>query len=253
MSALGKEPAIRRKNEKEAASERLLPLVPLWLLAPLWFISLALPNLVYSGVSWYDTLHIVKWAAAGIPVGVAILAAGLRLAYYGRKRIDMRIDLFGTLWLALLARKIAAVDDSPPFAQRLGRRSRSAAALWPAARPSAQLPAARQPEAQQRRAASRASIACPRAAALPEPAPSEPAPTASPAAQAAAPIAIAWAAALPPKSIVAALPLKLRHPEFVVAQPPIARRRQRPSAVELALSPLHILCPPYLEAPRGFS
>ena len=103
LSALNKEPAGRKIKGKEATLDAPLPLVPVSLLVPLWFISLALPNLVYSGMSWYDTLHIVKWAVAGMPVGIAVLTAGFRLAYYGRQRIDFRIDLFGTLWMILLA------------------------------------------------------------------------------------------------------------------------------------------------------
>ncbi|MCL2009303.1 MAG: O-antigen ligase family protein [Synergistaceae bacterium] len=89
--------------KNKAISGVPLPLVPVLLLAPLWFVSLALPNLVYSGLSWYDTLHIVKWAVAAIPVGIAALAAGGRMVFYGRERVDLKIDLFGTLWLTLLA------------------------------------------------------------------------------------------------------------------------------------------------------
>ena len=44
-----------------------MPLVPPALLVPLWFAALALPNLVYSGVSFYDTLHIMKWTITSIP------------------------------------------------------------------------------------------------------------------------------------------------------------------------------------------
>ena len=99
---------INRKNkEKEAFSEAALktslPLVPLVILAPLWFISLALPNLVYSGIYWYDTLHLLKWFAAGVPVGGALIVAGNRLVVYGRERINFKIDVFGAIWLGLLA------------------------------------------------------------------------------------------------------------------------------------------------------
>ena len=38
-----------------------LPLVPIWLLVPLWLISLVVSNLIYSGVRFADTLHILKW------------------------------------------------------------------------------------------------------------------------------------------------------------------------------------------------
>ncbi|MBQ7592988.1 MAG: O-antigen ligase family protein [Synergistaceae bacterium] len=79
-----------------------LPLVPAGLLLPLWFISLALPNLVYSGIRFADTLHILKWAVTGVPVAIAVFVAGLRLFYYGRERIKFKIDLFGAIWALIL-------------------------------------------------------------------------------------------------------------------------------------------------------
>ena len=79
-----------------------LPLVPPALLVPLWFAALALPNLVYSGVSFFDTLHIMKWTVAGLPVAAALLVAGARLVLYGRDRIRFEVDLFGVLWALLL-------------------------------------------------------------------------------------------------------------------------------------------------------
>jgi O-antigen ligase len=69
----------------------------------LWCVSLALPNLVYSGVYWYDTLHLIKFLVAGAPVGIAAIVAGARLLIYGRKRIEFKVDLFGMIWLGLLA------------------------------------------------------------------------------------------------------------------------------------------------------
>ncbi len=101
-------PATNKKTQgvnthPKPALSASLPLVPPLLLAPLWFISLALPNLVYSGVYWYDTLHLLKFFVTGVPVGIALIVAGLRLAVYGRERIDFRVDLFGTIWLGLLA------------------------------------------------------------------------------------------------------------------------------------------------------
>lgn len=90
-------------SSSPASAGEPLPLVPPLLLAPLWFISLALPNLVYSGVYWYDTLHLLKFFVAGVPVGVALIVAGIRLAVYGPGRIDFRVDPFGMAWLLLLA------------------------------------------------------------------------------------------------------------------------------------------------------
>ena len=79
-----------------------MPLVPPALLVPLWFAALALPNLVYSGVSFYDTLHIMKWTVTGVPIAIGLLVAGARLVLYGSGRIRFEVDLFGALWALLL-------------------------------------------------------------------------------------------------------------------------------------------------------
>ncbi len=105
--AASKPVTVNRQTPKnmrpEGSLNTPLPLVPAFVIVPLWLISLTLPNLVYSGVYWYDTLHIVKWAVAGIPVGVALLTAGARLLLYGKERIEFNVDLFGLIWLGLLA------------------------------------------------------------------------------------------------------------------------------------------------------
>ncbi len=90
-----------------AALNAPVPLVPPALLIPLWFAALALPNLVYSGVSFYDTLHIMKWTVTGVPIAIALLVAGARLALYGRDRIRFEVDLFGALWAVLLLSCVA--------------------------------------------------------------------------------------------------------------------------------------------------
>ena len=80
-----------------------VPLVPQWIFYPLIFISLALPNLIYSGVTWFDTLHILKWAWTMVPVGMISIIGGGMLAVYGSERTGFRLDLFGWVWLGLLA------------------------------------------------------------------------------------------------------------------------------------------------------
>ncbi|MDR1979447.1 MAG: O-antigen ligase family protein, partial [Synergistaceae bacterium] len=98
-------PANRKIKEKDApgGAPHVRPLVPLVVLAPLWCVSLALPNLVYSGVYWYDTLHLIKWFVAGVPVAAALIVGGVRLVWYGGERVSFKVDLFGTIWLGLIA------------------------------------------------------------------------------------------------------------------------------------------------------
>ncbi|HDQ92680.1 MAG TPA: hypothetical protein ENN89_01005, partial [Synergistetes bacterium] len=83
-------------------------------------IVLVLPNLLFSGTWWYESLHIIKWAAAFIPVGLLVFAAGLRIAS-GRAK-DPVIDPFGALWLflallLLLQPLWAPVRSFPTFAR----------------------------------------------------------------------------------------------------------------------------------------
>lgn len=66
------------------------------------FISLGLPNLIYSGIGWFDTLHIMKWSFAMVPIAISVIIAGISLALYGNERTDFKIDLFGWLWLIML-------------------------------------------------------------------------------------------------------------------------------------------------------
>lgn len=79
-----------------------LPLVPVWLLLPLWLISLAMPNLIYSGIMFADTLHILKWTVTGVPVAVAVFVAGWRIMRYGSVRVHVKIDMFAVIWLVIL-------------------------------------------------------------------------------------------------------------------------------------------------------
>ena len=93
----------RKENPRLPASGRALPLLPKWIFYPLILISLALPNLIFSGPSWFDTLHIMKWAWTMVPVALLSLTSGAVLALYGPERTGFRFDGFALLWFALLA------------------------------------------------------------------------------------------------------------------------------------------------------
>ena len=97
------------KNEKfkgsgnvKVVSLKGQPLVPGWLFCIAFMISFSLPNLVFSGRSFFDTLHIMKWTVTMVPIGVLALVAGVQLVRYGAKRLDFVIDPFGAVWLLLL-------------------------------------------------------------------------------------------------------------------------------------------------------
>lgn len=79
-----------------------VPLVPKWVLYVAFFITFSIPNLVFSGRSWFDTLHIMKWFVAMIPVAIVSLTAGIQLLRYGAKRTNFMLDPFAGVWLLLL-------------------------------------------------------------------------------------------------------------------------------------------------------
>jgi O-antigen ligase len=78
------------------------PLVPKWLLYAAFFISFSVPNLVFSGRYWFDTLHLMKWTVTIVPIGVLALFAGIILASREVDSVDFILDPFGALWLLLV-------------------------------------------------------------------------------------------------------------------------------------------------------
>lgn len=65
-------------------------------------LSLGLPNIIFSGLYWYDTLHIMKWMVSLVPVGLLCLWGGCRILLYYPKRLSFSLDPFGVLWGVLL-------------------------------------------------------------------------------------------------------------------------------------------------------
>jgi len=93
----------KQKNLKSVTSiaEQNETLVPMYILIPLWLIALTLPNLIYSGVFWYETLHLTKWVVCGASVALAGAIAGFRLLYYGSEKLAFKMDGFVVLWIIL--------------------------------------------------------------------------------------------------------------------------------------------------------
>ena len=90
-----------KKLRKLELAKNLDP-IPQALLWALFAISLCVPNIVYSGVLFADTLHILKWAITGVPVAIAAFIVGIRLFRYD-ERITIKFDLFAILWAIVLA------------------------------------------------------------------------------------------------------------------------------------------------------
>ena len=92
----------KEKPQRVPEKYKPVPLVFGSVLLFLWIISLTWPNLIYSGVNFADTLHILKWAVTGVPIAIALMIAGYRMMRYGPERLKLKIDIFALIWLVIL-------------------------------------------------------------------------------------------------------------------------------------------------------
>lgn len=103
---MGSNDSNRKKPEKFKGAKTTISqkhdLAPQWLVYIVFLISFALPNLVFSGRHFFDTLHIMKWTVTMVPVGVLALVAGVQLVRFGRERTNFTLDPFGIVWLLLV-------------------------------------------------------------------------------------------------------------------------------------------------------
>ncbi|MDO9507818.1 MAG: O-antigen ligase family protein [Thermovirgaceae bacterium] len=76
-------------------------LVPEPFLFGFLFISLVLPNIVFSGLFWFESLHLMKWVTAFLPIGILVAIAGLRIIFLKEVRKSFVLDPFGAVWLFL--------------------------------------------------------------------------------------------------------------------------------------------------------
>ena len=77
-------------------------LSPLWLFEGLFFVALVMPNLVFSGDYWYQTLHLMKWFVAMIPIALVSIVAGWQLLRRGPEATGFSLDPFAVVWLLML-------------------------------------------------------------------------------------------------------------------------------------------------------
>ncbi|MDO5562078.1 MAG: O-antigen ligase family protein [Synergistaceae bacterium] len=92
-----------RKQGKFIDGGDRVPLVNEIIFYYLMFVSLTLPNIIFSGVGWFDTLHIMKWTFAMVPIALVCLIGGLKLVIFGPERTDFKLDAFALIWLFMLA------------------------------------------------------------------------------------------------------------------------------------------------------
>jgi O-antigen polymerase len=78
-------------------------LLPEWFFYPLICFSLVVPNLVFSpGTLFFQSLHILKWTTALVPIGILSVGAGLMIVADRELRTEFRVDPLGWMWLFLL-------------------------------------------------------------------------------------------------------------------------------------------------------
>jgi O-antigen ligase len=97
---LGLNASKKQKNLKSLTKTNET-LLPVFILIPIWLVALTLPNLIYAGVFWYETLHLTKWVVCGASVAIAGLIAGIRLVYFKDKKLSFKIDGFAVLRIIL--------------------------------------------------------------------------------------------------------------------------------------------------------
>jgi len=95
------------RNTTESGAPRSLsaaemPTAPHALVFLVFYISFALPNLVFSGEYFFSTLHLMKWAATLAPLALLGALAGYRVLRYGTDATGFSLDGFAVLWLVLL-------------------------------------------------------------------------------------------------------------------------------------------------------
>ena len=84
----------------DAPKQRVL--VPKQIYCAAFFITFTVPNLVFSGQYWFDTLHLLKWFAAMVPVAIIVIIAGFNLFRYGPVPFNFKMDQFGFAWIFLV-------------------------------------------------------------------------------------------------------------------------------------------------------
>ena len=89
---------MKMKIKNKAIS--LMPALPVWVIGLLWAVSLCLPNLIYSGIRFADTLHIIKWTVTAIPVLTALLILSVRL--FSRSTLTPKLDGHALIFAVLL-------------------------------------------------------------------------------------------------------------------------------------------------------
>ena len=89
-----------KNNMKKVKAVPLVPAIPVWMIALLWPVSLCVPNLIYSGIRFADTLHILKWTVTAMPVLIALVVLGGKM--FSRKTLTPELDIHAVIFAVLL-------------------------------------------------------------------------------------------------------------------------------------------------------
>ncbi|MDR1481649.1 MAG: O-antigen ligase family protein [Synergistaceae bacterium] len=101
-NAHGEKSEVKFKGIAKSRVPEAHRLAPGWLVCVAFMISFSLPNLVFSGERWFDTLHIMKWTVAMVPIALLSAVAGVQIFLRGARKVSFSLDLFGAVWLILV-------------------------------------------------------------------------------------------------------------------------------------------------------
>ncbi|MDN5318366.1 MAG: hypothetical protein PWR00_329 [Thermovirga sp.] len=93
---------ISAKRAKEPKIENKGKLINSTVLFLCLLVSLTIPNVIFSGAGWYQSLHLMKWAVAFAPIALAAAWAGTNMLLKGKKKLNLEMEPFGVVWLFLI-------------------------------------------------------------------------------------------------------------------------------------------------------
>lgn len=94
---------INRPGELTVTEANNVPLIPKFIFYFFVVFLLSIPNLIFSGPNWFDSLHIMKWTYTMVPIALLSIMGGVNLLVFEAHRTSFEIDFFGLIWLLMLS------------------------------------------------------------------------------------------------------------------------------------------------------
>ena len=113
---------LRTGNNNVSEGLTIAKAVPEWWLFTSFLTMLTIPNIIFSGSFWYESLFLAKWFAVFVPLGVLGLFYGIFILKGSNFDNQPEIDPFGAAWFLLVILLLfqplwAPVRSMPTFAR----------------------------------------------------------------------------------------------------------------------------------------